>query len=118
MEQLNDNKRYTELANKIDGIDENKKPFVLSLLKGFVKWEAIEAELAGTELFKKTKYKGQEVMQELPSFKMLSTATARKEDAIKSIVKLLSGDGEDDDKLTELLNDFNKKHTVEKVEIR
>jgi len=102
--------RFDELASKLDGIEESKKPFVLSLLKGFVKWEAIEESLAETKLFETTKYKGQEILKELPSFKMLNTATARKEDAIKAIVKLLNGEGEEDSQLMKALSGFTKKY--------
>jgi hypothetical protein len=108
--------RFEELACKLDGIDESKKPFILSLLQGFVKWEAIEQELAETKLFERTKYKGQEIVKDLPSFKMLNTATARKEDAIKSIVKLLDGEVEEESELVKALASFNKKHND--VEIR
>ena len=108
--------RLEELKKLVDGIDENKKPFVYSLLQGFVKWEAIEQELAGTKLFEKSKFRGQEVVKELPTFKMLNTATARKEDAVKAIVKLLDGEVETESPLMKALNNFNKNHN--KVEIR
>lgn len=108
--------RFEELASKLDGIEESKKPFVLSLLKGFVKWESIEEEIAKTKLFEQGKYKGQDVLKELPSFKMLNTATARKEDAIKSIVKLLAGEVDEESPLVKALSGFNKKH--DNVEIR
>lgn len=108
-------KRFEELASKLDVVEENKKPFLLSLLQGFVKWESIEQELTVTKLFEKTKFRGQEVVKELPTFKMLNTATARKEDAIKAIIKLLDGEVEEESPLIKALNKFNNK---DKIEIR
>ena len=107
--------RFDELASKLDGVAENKKPFLLSLLKGFVKWESVEQDLMETKLIEKKEFRGQEVVKELPTFKMLNTATARKEDAIKSIVKLLDGEVEEESPLVKALNKFNNK---DKVEIR
>lgn len=107
--------RFDELASKLDGVEEGKKPFLLSLLQSFVKWESIEQELIQTKLFEKNKFRGQEVVKELPTFKMLNTATARKEDAIKAIVKLLDGEVEEESPLVKALNKFNNK---DKVEIR
>lgn len=112
MEQVEkNNERFEELASKLNGIDENKKPFILSLLKGFVKWEAIEQKLLETNLFEEANYKGKKIVKELPSFKMLNTATARKEDAIKAIVKLLDGESGEESPLAKALNEFNKKHS-------
>lgn len=108
--------RFEELASKLNGIDESKKPFILSLLQGFVKWEEIEQKLLETNLFEEAKYKGKTIVKELPSFKMLNTATARKEDAIKAIVKLLDGEVEEESPLVKALNNFNKNHN--NVEIR
>lgn len=107
--------RFDELASTLDGVVESKKPFLLSLLQGFVKWESIERDLMETKLIEKTKFRGQEVVKELPTFKMLNTATARKEDAIKAIVKLLDGEVEEESPLVKALNKFNNK---DKVEIR
>ena len=102
--------RFDELKSKLDGVEECKKPFLLSLLQGFVKWEAVEQELAQTKLFEKKEFRGQEVVKELPTFKMLNTATARKEDSIKAIVKLLDGEVEEESPLMQALNNFNKNH--------
>ena len=112
MEQVEKiNKRFEELDSKLNGVDENKKPFILSLLKGFVKWEEIEQKLLETKLFEESTFKGKTVVKELPSFKMLNTATGRKEDAIKAIVKLLDGEGGEESPLAKALNAFNKKYS-------
>lgn len=102
--------RFDELASKLDGVEEGKKPFLLSLLQGFVKWESIEQELMETKLIEKTKFRGQEVVKELPTFKMLNTATARKEDAIKAIIKLLGGEDNEDNELLKEFRSFNQKY--------
>lgn len=116
LKQKAETKRLEELVSNLDGIDESKKPYLISLLQGFVKWEQIESDIAQTPLFEEVKFKGKTIMKELPSFKMLNTATARKEDAIKSIVKLLDGEIEEESPLMKALNNFNKKHN--NVEIR
>ena len=109
--------RLAELESALAGVDKSKKPFLQALLKDFVKWEQIEKDISHTTLFKMETFHGQLIAKELPSFKMLNTATARKEDALKTILRTLSNEVEAESELAKALKSFNAQHS-EKVEFR
>lgn len=101
-------KRYQELANTINGLDESKKVFVLSLLKDFVFIEEQIDELRKYPRFK-INPKNLEQQIKLPVHEMLKDYQAQKNDIVTKILRTLDNEKIDESPLLKLIARIGEK---------
>lgn len=99
--------RYDELAKTIEGLEESKKVFVLSLLKDFVFIEEQIFELRKYPRFK-INPKNPEQQIKLPVHEMLKDYQAQKNDITTKILKTLENDQIDESPLIKALKRFGE----------
>lgn len=100
--------RYNELAKTIEGLDESKRLFVLSLLKDFVFMEDQILELRKYPRYK-INPKNPEQQIKLPVHEMLKDYQAQKNDIAVKILRTLQNDNIDESPLIKALARFNEQ---------
>lgn len=99
-------KRFEELASHLDGVDEAKKPLLLSLLKDFVFIEEKILELRKLPLFV-VNPKDPTKQLKLPAHDMLKDFQAQKNDITTKILRTLVNDDVADNPLMKALARFS-----------